>query len=256
MDLMFNLDGLEKYHSSTQKARVLTERWVRNNMFCPRCGNPAIQQFQNNKPVADFFCPNCNNEYELKSKQDNLGKKINDGAYETMISRITSNNNPDFLFMGYSMDALSISNLVLIPKHFFTPNIIEKRKPLSQNARRAGWVGCNICISKIPKQGYIDIVKDGVVVNQEEVVNKTKRSTLLVTQDMQARGWILDILNCINKIPFTEFSLSEVYKFESELAIKHQNNHHIQPKIRQQLQILRDKGFIEFLQNGHYRKIL
>ena len=30
---------------------------------------------------------------------------------------------------------------------------------------------------------------------------------------------------------------------------------HIKEKIRQQLQVLRDKGLIEFLGNGHYRKV-
>ncbi|MBQ1398560.1 MAG: restriction endonuclease, partial [Clostridia bacterium] len=37
---------------------------------------------------------------------------------------------------------------------------------------------------------------------------------------------------------------------------KHIHNNNIEAKIRQQLQILRDKGFIEFLERGHYRKII
>ena len=32
------------------------------------------------------------------------------------------------------------------------------------------------------------------------------------------------------------------------------NNNNIEAKIRQQLQILRNKGIIEFLERGHYRK--
>ena len=32
-------------------------------------------------------------------------------------------------------------------------------------------------------------------------------------------------------------------------------NHNVEAKIRQQLQILRDLGFIEFLGKGQYRKI-
>ena len=65
-----------------------------------RCGL-QIEQFENNRPVADFFCPQCNNEFELKSKSGGLGAKINDGAYATMIERITGNHNPDFFFMSY-----------------------------------------------------------------------------------------------------------------------------------------------------------
>lgn len=74
--------------------------------------------------------------------------------------------------------------------------------------------------------------------------------------DINSRGWLLDILNCVNNIPSKAFTLEEVYKFESMLHIKHPQNNNVKPKIRQQLQFLRDKGFIEFLGNGKYKKIL
>lgn len=66
----------ELYSSSTQKIRVITENWVNNNMFCPL----------------------CNEEYELKSKSTSIRNRINDGAYDTMIERIISINNPNFFF--------------------------------------------------------------------------------------------------------------------------------------------------------------
>ena len=72
---------------------------------------------------------------------------------------------------------------------------------------------------------------------------------------MESRGWILDVLNCIEKIPNKDFTLNEVYKFEDELKLKHPLNNFIKDKIRQQLQYLRDKGFIEFISPGHYKKI-
>lgn len=68
-------------------------------------------------------------------------------------------------------------------------------------------------------------------------------------------GWLFDVLNCINSIPTSEFYLADVYRFTQELQRKHMDNHHVEAKIRQQLQFLRDKGFIEFLDRGHYRKI-
>lgn len=200
--------------------------------------------------------PFCHNEYELKSKDGVLGNKVNDGAYETMIERITGNNNPDFLFMSYSKSNYMVNNLILIPKHFFVPDIIEKRKPLSQTARRAGWVGCNIVIEKVPEQGRISIISNGVIADAECVVNKVKSSNKLEIQDINSRGWLLDILTYVNKIPSQVFALEDIYCFEYELQSKHPENHNVKPKIRQQLQLLRDKGFIEFLGNGIYQKIL
>ena len=55
-------------------------------------------------------------------------------------------------------------------------------------------------------------------------------------------------------IPTETFSLDDVYKFESQLKLKYPNNNFIKDKIRQQLQLLRDKGIIEFLNRGLYKK--
>lgn len=256
MNLLFDNINVDVYHSGTQIARVLTENWVEKNMYCPRCGNLHIKQFENNRPVADFYCPVCNSEYELKSKNGTLGPKINDGAYNTMIERITCNNNPDFLFMSYSKSKLKVNDLILIPKHFFVPEIIEKRKPLAETARRAGWIGCNILFDKIPEQGRIEIISNGEIINAKSVINKVNMGNRLVNRDIDSRGWLMDILNCINKIPSQIFTLNEVYIFEDELFIKHPQNRNIKPKIRQQLQFLRDKGFIDFLGNGKYKKVM
>jgi type II restriction enzyme len=255
MDLFFDKELAKEYHSASQISRVLTESWVANNMFCPQCGNLNIKHFENNKPVADFFCPICNNQYELKSKSGNIQHKITDGAYETMIQRITSNDNPDFFFMNYSKQELKVKDLVFVPKYFFVPDVIEKRKPLSGSARRAGWIGCNIIIDKIPKQGLVPIITNGREEDINKVLINVNKSARLKTNDISMRGWIMDILNCVNNVNSTTFTLKEIYAFEDELHKKHNDNNHIKDKIRQQLQLLRDNGFIEFLGNGNYRKI-
>src|ERR1700690_4006989 len=143
MELRLPAEVGEGYSSSSQRIRVLTEYWVNRSAFCPNCGS-VLNRFDNNKPVADFYCQNCAEEYELKSKNGVLGKKIVDGAYSTMIERLTSDNNPNFFFLTYEKSTLEIRNFLTIPKYFFIPSIIEKRKALNATARRAGWIGCNI----------------------------------------------------------------------------------------------------------------
>jgi len=49
-----------------------------------------------------------------------------------------------------------------------------------------------------------------------------------------------------------EFTLAEVYGQEAALARLHPQNLHVRDKIRQQLQVLRDLGFLEFLDSGKY----
>lgn len=63
----------------------------------------------------------------------------------------------------------------------------------------------------------------------------------------------MDVLQCIDKLG-DDFSLDDMYKFTEYLQRKHPDNNFVQPKIRQQLQLLRDKGFLEFISRGHYRK--
>ena len=68
MDLKLNFDLANNYHSATQKARIVTENWLGNNMFCPVCGAPVLHHYKNNKPVGDFYCTSCKSDFELKSK--------------------------------------------------------------------------------------------------------------------------------------------------------------------------------------------
>ena len=63
----------------------------------------------------------------------------------------------------------------------------------------------------------------------------------------------MDILSCVERLD-TTFTLKQMYEFVKELSIKHPNNNNIEAKIRQQLQFLRDKGFVEFTSRGNYRK--
>jgi type II restriction enzyme len=231
----------------------MTEYWVNRSVFCPNCGS-RLRQFNNNSPVADFFCETCFEEYELKSKNGAMGEKIVDGAYKTMIERLQSDNNPIFFFLSYDKSTLAIKNFLTIPKYFFVPDIIERRKALNPTARRAGWVGCNIVMTNVPEFGKIFYVQNGVVKSKDEVLEKWGKTEFVKsTSDIEAKGWILDVLLCVERIKKEEFTLDEVYGFEGYLQAKHPLNNNVKPKIRQQLQFLRDKGLIEFIGRGRYR---
>ena len=255
MNLNFNTKLAEGYSSNSQIARVLTENWVKENSYCPCCGNLPLNEFENNRPVADFYCHNCKEEFELKSKNGKLSKTIPDGAYSTMIERINSLQNPNFFFLTYSKN-WSVNNFIIIPKQFFTSEIIVKRKPLGENARRKGWVGCNIDISNIAEAGKVFLVKDSQIINRNIVETSFKKTLFLRDKNTDSRGWILDLMSCIDMIKKESFALEDVYKFEEKLKQKYPNNNFIKDKIRQQLQILRDKGMIEFVGRGIYKKTI
>lgn len=255
MNLSFNTNLAEGYSSNSQIARVLTENWVKENSYCPCCGNIPLNEFKNNKPVADFYCKNCSEEFELKSKNGNLTNTITDGAYSTMINRINSSQNPNFFFLTYTKH-WSVNNFLIIPKQFFTTDIIIKRKPLAQTAKRAGWIGCNIDISNVAEAGKVFLVKDSKLIDRKIVENYFNKTLFLRNKSTSSKGWILDIMMCVDAIKKAEFTLDDVYKYENKLKHKYPSNNFIKDKIRQQLQILRDKGIIEFGGRGSYKKIL
>ncbi len=252
MNLILDKNLGNSYSSKSQKIRVITENWVSSQIFCPSCGN-FVYSYVNNKPVADFYCKKCVEDFELKSKKGKISKKVSAGAYSKMIERINSSTKPNFFFMGY-LESWFVNDFFVIPKHFFIPEIIEKRKALSENAKRAGWVGSYILFSKIPDSGKIYYIENGKEFSKKEILAKWQKTAFLKDiKKVELKGWILDIMNCIDALHKKEFTLIDLYKFEFELKNIHPDNKHIKDKIRQQLQFLRDKNYLDFIGSGKYR---
>jgi type II restriction enzyme len=253
MTLQMNLEIAKNYTSKSQIARVVSEDWLLKNGFCPSCGSD-LSEVKNNAQVHDFSCFSCSDEYELKSFHGNTPSKVNDGAYDSMVKRILDVRSPHFYFLGYDQN-YSVVNCFAVPNYLFQASTIEKRKPLALTAKRAGWTGCLILLNQIPDIGKIKLVDNGKFVQRDIVKTSWDKTRFLSKQfNIESRGWTLDILCCVEKLN-TNFSLNQMYSFENQLSIKHPHNKHIKDKIRQQLQTLRDKGFIEFVKPGFYKYI-
>ena len=67
------------------------------------------------------------------------------------------------------------------------------------------------------------------------------------------KGWLNDVLTCVRELDKPTFTLEETYSFDTGLQKLHPTNHNVRPKIRQQLQVLRDNGILEFVGPGKYR---
>lgn len=245
----------EAYSSPTQKIRVMSESWARHNVYCASCGSP-IERQRNNTPVLDFRCLECREEYELKSKKIAFARKIVDGAYKTMLKRLMVRLHPNFFFLSYDPYSYEISNFFLVPAHFLHPSIIEKRPPLKETAERAGWIGCNILLDQVPQIGRIHYIRQRQPVPRQTVLAAWHRSVFLKRfENNEAKSWTLDVLRCIERMGLKEFTLKDIYCYESELKLKYPKNNFIKDQIRKQLQILRDQNYLEFKGTGKYRVI-
>jgi len=221
-------------------------------MYCPACPSETLARSPENTKVVDFSCDSCGAEFQLKSKHGRLSSKVRDAAYEPMIERVLANRSPHFAFLSYSSDTWSVTDLLLVPSQFITPSAIERCPPLSPGARRAGWVGCNILLRNVPTDGRVAAIAECATISPAKVRSAWSKYHWLSHQRAESRGWTADVLRCLRTLGKSEFVLSEMYGFEEELYALHPGNQNVRPKIRQQLQVLRDAGVIIFEGRGRY----
>lgn len=233
----------------------MTEHWCASNLYCAACLEEQLEEMPANTKAFDFRCRNCSETYQVKSQRQLNLRKVADGAYSVMVSALKQNVAPNLLVLNYSSE-WTVKNLVLFPSVVFTEDVLEKRTPLTETARRAGWVGCNIVLHRVPKDAQISMVSDDVIIPAEAVRERYTKYGALASVPWELRGWTLDVLNVLKKIDAREFDLGQIYAHEHELAQEHPLNRNVKAKIRQQLQILRDLGFVKFLGNGKYRVTL
>jgi type II restriction enzyme len=116
-------------------------------------------------------------------------------------------------------------------------------------------VGCNFALDRIPVDARIPLVANQNVTPPNEVRARFKKVKPLQEIEVRQRGWTLDVLNLVRRLGKPQFSNSDVYAFERELEKLHPGNRHIKDKIRQQLQVLRDAGFLRSEEWGIWKII-
>lgn len=238
------------YKSESQKVRVITEAWAEQNMYCCACGSRSVCQAPNNAEAIDFTCPECSAGYQLKARKSAICSRIVDAGYDAMLRALREDRLPHLWVLRYSAD--QVADMVLIPSFAIPASAIEPRRPLSPTARRAGWVGCNILLALVPPQGRIPVVTAGLAVSPAVVRDQFQASHSLKDIPPALRGWTLDVLTGLTSLHKDNFTLGEAYTLEPALSELHPQNRNIRPKVRQQLQVLRDLGFLEFHGRGRY----
>lgn len=170
-----------------------------------------------------------------------------------MVEAIRNDETPSIFALHYDPVKWSVNNLILIPRFAYSVKDIFRRQPLSPTAERHEWVGCAILLQAIPLRARIPIILDGVPISPKGVRQEFQRLRPLRRVKSTARGWTLDVLLIVDSLGKREFGLDEVYAHEANLRARHLLNRHVRPKIRQQLQKLRNLGLLEFLGHGQYR---
>lgn len=162
------------FKSQARISGIISEVWAAKNLYCPKCGND-LTSFPQNSKVNDFYCGACANTYQIKSSRSRPNKKVKGAAYHVFIDAINNGLQPNYILIHYTFSTLKVVNVIIIPKEFISIRCVEKRRPLPITARRAGWVGCNILMEKIPDPAKIFMVKDSQVIPKPDVMEMYKK---------------------------------------------------------------------------------
>ncbi len=249
---MCDLTIAAAYKSPAQRARVISEYWFADNGYCFACETNHLLRAAANTKAMDFACDNCGQNYELKTFAKRPPKSLVDGAYQTLITRINSSSAPTLCLLQRT-ESWQVQSLTAIHSSFLTPWVIEQRRPLSVQARRAGWVGCNIRLDRIPSDAEITVIDKGICLPRAEVRGKFQRFLPLANLPAEQRDWTTLTLCITRRLGKPEFQLSDLYDQVGQFAAAYPGNRHIRAKIRQQLQVLRDLGVLAFEGRGLYR---
>jgi type II restriction enzyme len=242
----------DRYTSSAQKSRVISEAWFGANLYCLSCDQNSLTPSAINNRATDFICPVCRQAYELKTCKKEPKRRLVDGSFRVLMGRVSDGSAPALMIL--ERDAQwRITGLTAIHHLFLTASVIEERKPLSIHARRAGWVGCNIRLDLIASDAQVDVILRGNEHDSNSVRAAFQRFNKLDQVEPASRGWTTLTLKLIRDLKNSSFSLDTLYERENLLKSHYPANRNIRAKIRQQLQVLRDLGFLEFEGRGHYR---
>ena len=91
-------------------------------------------------------------------------------------------------------------------------------------------MGSVIMYSDMPERRKIPVIESHAEINKGIVMRNYAHSVRLKVDNMNLRGWIKDILKCIDRFAGDIFSLGDIYIFAEELSAKHTDNHNVRAK--------------------------
>jgi type II restriction enzyme len=257
MNLNCNLSLGDRLKRNTQRARVITEAWFGSEAYCLNCNSEKLCPTTAGTIARDFVCPVCSQPYELKSAAKAHTRIVQDGGFDSMMRRVRAQEAPALMLMHYSPE-WCVQGLIAIHPVFLTSAVVRKRaKPhIRPRSRKEYWM-CDLDLTVIPPDGKIVIVDGEVARSECDTRREFRESKRFAEIPVANRGWTALVLAAVRKIGKTEFSLDDVYAHEEAMHAVYPTNSHVRPKIRQQMQVLRDLGYIEFLsKRGEYRVLL
>jgi type II restriction enzyme len=135
------------------------ESIVAKSCDCPKCKKPkTLKLLPTNFKCADLICDFCGFLAQVKAMTvatvDSLPKQVLGAAWAPQRERMDAAIYfPLFLVLKSSTSHA----IYYLPTDFQSPALFSARKPLSSEARRAGWQGFMYVLSAVPQGAFVRI---------------------------------------------------------------------------------------------------
>lgn len=134
---------------------------VCRHAHCPRCNRTRqFKRLPTNFECADVICKFCGYLAQVKATRlqdgsDDLPRRIMSAAWGPQHERIIAGIYHGLYVVAYRSDGRTLVSIDFVPPHILeaSPSVFEPRKPLSANAKRAGWTGYMLNLEVLPAVG-------------------------------------------------------------------------------------------------------
>lgn len=128
---------------------------------CPRCNRERqFRKLPTNFECADVICKFCGYLAQVKATRlpdgsTDLPRRFMSAAWKPQHERIIAGIFHGLYLVSYKQDEKTLVRIDFVPPHVLeaAPEVFEPRKPLSANAKRAGWTGYSLNIDALPSVG-------------------------------------------------------------------------------------------------------
>lgn len=146
--------------TSKQQLGAWGESLVARNCDCPKCKRPkTLKRLPSNFKCADLICDFCGFPAQVKAMTvkvlDPLPKQILGAAWGPQKERMDS---AIYFPLFLALKAPNTHGIYYLPTDFQSPALFAARKPLSVNARRAGWQGFIYVLSAIQQGAFVRLM--------------------------------------------------------------------------------------------------
>lgn len=136
------------------------EKLVAKSCTCPKCKrSKTLKRLPINFKCADLICDFCGFLAQVKttnvSEVSSLPKEILGAAWRPQKERMDAGIYfPLFLVLKMRTSRA----IYYLPEDFQSPALFSARKPLSENAKRAGWQGFMYIVSAVPEGAFVRLL--------------------------------------------------------------------------------------------------